>query len=248
MLRPDFFLMIFLVLGNIYPQSSSPGEQIEDTQTMHSSWDALLKANIRDDGTADYIGFQNDREALKKYLDELAKTPPTAKWSRAARMAYFINLYNAATVALILENYPVKSIRDIKRPWGKKRIQVGKDLYSLGDIEHNILRKMGDARIHFAINCASYSCPVLPNNAYTEQEIESQLQRAALVFITDSQRNRFSAEKGEVSKIFKWFRSDFEREGVSLMDYLNTFLDPPLPSATPIEFMPYDWSLNDSRQ
>jgi hypothetical protein len=208
----------------------------------------LLQAHVRADGQVDYKGFLKDRDALSAYLEKLAGAPPEADWTPQARMAYFINLYNAGTVALILEHYPVKSIRDIDRPWAKKRIVVGQTLYSLGDIEHKILRKMGDPRIHFGINCASVSCPRLPGRAFTEAEVDAQLQAAALNFLTDPTRNRIRPGKAEVSRIFQWFRKDFVSPGTSLIDYLNAFLDPPLPADTEIEYLPYDWGLNEWRQ
>lgn len=246
LLRPGILLVLILAAGNLYPQSEVAVEETQSTQALHALWDSLLKAHVLEDGMVDYKGFLKTEKSLQQYLDKLSKNPPTTQWSREARLAYFINLYNAGTIALILENYPVKSIRDIKRPWGKKWISVGEQMYSLGDIEHKILRKMGDPRIHFAINCASYSCPSLPKYAFTEGGVQNQLKQAALDFIGDPNRNSITPEKAEVSKIFKWFRSDFETGGRSLVAYLNGFLNTPIPAETPIGFLPYDWSLNDS--
>ena len=237
-------MLLLLVTSSGLPQDKrvSPGSS---TTPPHSPWEILLQEHVHDDGRVDYKGFLKDQQRLNSYLGALALNPPQEDWTPQARMAYYINLYNAGTVALILENYPVKSIRDIDRPWAKKRVRVGTEWLSLSDIEHKILRKMGDARIHFAINCASISCPKLPKHAFTEAEIESQLERAALGFINDPERNTFMADKAEVSKIFKWYRSDFKADGASLAEYLNRFLEKPIPKGTSVGFLPYDWALND---
>lgn len=234
-----------MVLEIALPQD--PGALPENTSTsLHTPWHNLLQKHVQEDGTVDYKGFLKDQDKLRSYLEALALKPPLEDWTPQAKMAYFINLYNAGTVALILENYPLQSIRDIDRPWAKKRIRVGSELVSLGDIEHKILRKMGDARIHFAINCASISCPKLPETAFTEANIETELERAALGFINDPIRNKVRPDKIELSKIFKWFRSDFKASDASLVNYLNRFLDDPVPVGTPVGYLPYDWSLNDS--
>ncbi|MGA9238232.1 DUF547 domain-containing protein [Robiginitalea sp.] len=239
-----FIGLLLLVSYSGMPQDKNVS-QGRSTTSPHMAWEDLLQEHVQEDGRVDYKGFLRDKQRLDSYLETLALQPPKEQWSTQARMAYYINLYNAGTVALILENYPVNSIRDIDRPWVKKRIQVGAERLSLGDIEHKILRKMGDARIHFAINCASISCPKLPAYAFTESGIESQLNQAARGFINDPQRNTISPKQAEVSKIFKWFRSDFKAEGGSLVDYLNRFLDEPVSKGSQVKFLPYDWALND---
>lgn len=242
--RFAFIGLLILISYNVLPQDKGEAQR-RSTISPHMAWEDLLQDHVQDDGRVDYKGFLRDKQLLDSYLEALALQPPREDWSTQARMAYYINLYNAATVALILENYPLKSIRDIDRPWAKERVQVGDKRLSLGDIEHKILRKMGDARIHFAINCASVSCPKLPSYAFTESGIESQLNQAALGFINDPVRNAISPEQAEVSKIFKWFRSDFKAEGGSLVEYLNRFLAEPVPKGTSVKFLPYDWALND---
>lgn len=239
-----FIGLLLLVSYSVLPQDKAVSHG-RSTTSPHMAWEKLLQKHVQEDGRVDYKGFLRDKQRLDSYLETLALQPPQEEWSSPARMAYYINLYNAGTVALILANYPVKSIRDIDRPWAKERIQVGAERLSLGDIEHKILRNMGDARIHFAINCASISCPKLLKYAFTESEIESQLNQAARGFINDPERNAISPEQAEVSKIFKWFRSDFKADGGSLVEYLNRFLENPVQKRTTIRFLPYDWALND---
>ena len=117
-------------------------------------------------------------------------------------------------------------------------------LYNLNNIEHDILRKMGEPRIHFAINCASASCPVLQPFAFTADKMESQLDRAAREFINDPSRNAIGRDQAELSKIFKWYKEDFTEPAGSLVAYLNQYLEEPLPEDAKIGYLAYDWALN----
>lgn len=212
----------------------------------HSIWDMLLKKYVDADGNVDYKNFGKDQEQLENYLNYLSQNVPSKTASKEERLAYFINLYNAGTIKLILKNYPIKSIKDIKNPWDQKFIVLGDIKISLGEIEHEILRKLKEPRIHFAINCASYSCPKLINKAYTADQLESQLQEAAVIFINDPKRNRISENKAEVSQIFNWFKKDFTVDG-SLVSYLNQFAKVPFHNTNKFTFLSYDWSLNESK-
>ena len=215
-----------------------------DQQVDHSEWDVLLKKHVDDTGNVDYKGFTKDISALEQYLEYLAGNRPADKASKPEKLAYYINLYNAATVKLILDHYPTKSIKDIKNPWGKEIVQMGGEKISLGDLEHKILRKMGEPRIHFAINCASYSCPKLWNTAFTASNLEKLLEQTAKDFINDPSKNALTKEKAALSEIFNWYKKDFTQNG-SLIDYLNKYADVKLTSNTKISYLNYNWDLND---
>lgn len=244
-------LLLFLLLQPISLLSGSvdlfPNTN-EQTCTLadNKSWDRLLKSFVDDNGNVDYHSFKKESESLNSYLEQLGSTTANETWSREKKLAYFINLYNAATVKLILDNYPLKSITEINQPWGKKWIQYGGKLISLGEIEHKILRKMNEPRIHFAINCASFSCPKLLNEAYTEDKLEKQLGNAAKDFINDPSRNIISENKVQLSKIFKWYKKDFENNG-SLISYLNQYSKSTINKRAKIEYIKYNWSLNESK-
>lgn len=212
----------------------------------HTPWNVLLKKYVDDDGNVNYKGFQNDIQALEAYLKTLANNPPSKSWSKNERLAYYINLYNAATVKLIVDNYPVISIKDIPNRWKKEWIAVGKGITSLNDIEHKVLRKMNEPRIHFAINCASYSCPKLLNTAFTAQNMERLLSKTAVDFVNDTKRNRFQKGSAELSRIFRWYKSDFTENG-SLLEYINQYLNNPIDKKATIEYLDYDWSLNETK-
>ena len=223
-------------------QKIEPKNQLHD----HSSWNLLLKKYVDDLGNVNYAGFKKDVAQLDAYLDLLGQNPPKPDWSKNEKLAYYINLYNAGTVKLIVNNHPTKSIKDIPNRWKKKWITVGDDITSLNDIEHEVLRKMDEPRIHFAINCASYSCPKLLNVAFTPQSMERLLSKTAVDFVNDKTRNRFEGKKAHLSKIFKWYKGDFTKK-TSLLEYINTYLQNPVRKGTKVEYLDYDWSLNEVR-
>lgn len=211
----------------------------------HQLWEKLLQKHVSEEGNVRYLGFQQDRALLEEYLTLLSSAHPDHSWSEAERKAYWINAYNAFTVRLILEHYPVKSIRNISSPWETKFITIESKKYNLNDIEHQILRPIfKDPRIHFAINCASYSCPKLWNKAITAKNIETELDALSREFINDPKRNILTAEKIQISEIFKWFQEDFVREQ-SLIDFLNQYAKTTIKPDARIEYLEYNWSLNE---
>ncbi|WP_432410866.1 DUF547 domain-containing protein [Rasiella sp. SM2506] len=223
----------------------SSNSEISDNATIidHQEWNTLLQKHVSSTGKVDYIGFNNDRVALQTYLDILANNLPKESSSKNVTLAYWINAYNAFTVKLILDNYPIESIKDIKNPWDQKFIVLENREYSLGEIEHKILRKMNEPLIHFAINCASYSCPNLLNEAYTETNIEKQLKHTAISFIDDKTKNSITKDTIEISKIFDWFSGDFKKNG-SLIDFLNKYSTETINPKAKIKFKDYNWNLN----
>lgn len=220
----------------------------------HEIWDGLLKKYVKADGFVDYKNFQRDTLELKRYLDLLASSHPAKDWPRNEQMAYWINAYNAFTVQLILQNYPVKSIKDIKRGiafvnsvWDIKFIHLGDKTYDLNNIEHGILRPdFKDARVHAAINCASYSCPRLRTEAYTAAKLEAQLDDAMRSFINDPLRNKVSPKKAEISEIFNWFGGDFKRDAGSVRSFLKKYAKAGIREDTPVSYIDYDWRLNEA--
>ena len=212
----------------------------------HTAWNALLKKYVDSKGNVDYKSFKNDEKALQTYLDMLAVNEPSSSTPKKEKLAYYINLYNAATVKLILNNYPTKSIKSIKSPWGKKWVKVGNQVLSLGNIEHKILRKMNEPRIHFAINCASYSCPKLINSAFTASKMEAQLEQATKDFVNDITRNQFTDSKAKLSEIFKWYKGDFTDNG-TVLEYIAKYANKTINTKSKVRYLDYDWSLNEKK-
>ncbi|NJO02052.1 MAG: DUF547 domain-containing protein [Bacteroidia bacterium] len=194
------------------------------------------------------------RHYLEAYLDTLSRNPPSARWPPEAQLAYWINAYNAFTVKLIIDHYPLQSIKDIgggiamvNSPWDIKFFKIGGIDFDLNTIEHKILRvKFDEARIHFAINCASISCPRLRREAYLADQLEQQLEDQARQFINDPGKNIITKTEARLSPIFDWFRSDFTR-GQSLPDFLQKYTQQRLSPGLAIQYLEYDWALNERR-
>ena len=210
----------------------------------HSAWDKLLKKYVSEKGRVNYKGLVSDRQELQAYIELLRSNHPEESWEQSEKMAYWINAYNALTVDLILRNYPVKSIKDIDQPWKKRLWMLGEKWYNLDEIEHQILRKMGDPRIHFAIVCASYSCPVLIDDAYEASKLDTQLTEVTRTFLADPSKNSLSANSVELSKIFQWFAKDFKQDG-SIIDFLNKYSEVRIAPNAKKRFKEYDWALNE---
>ena len=166
-------------------------------QAQTSIFDSLLQKNVDKTGRVDYQSLKNNETLLDNYLAYIQNNEPTKDWSSNKKKAFWINTYNAYTIKIILNNYPLKSIRDIKidgkTAWKIPFVKVGQKRYTLDQIEHEILRKkFNDPRIHVGINCASVSCPRLWNFAFTEDNIASSLDNLMKEFINDTTRNKIS--------------------------------------------------------
>lgn len=248
-----FLLFLFMTCAIISSACKVKSFYGNNASIDHAEWTVLLSQYVNDDGWVDYKGLQSDTDRLEVYLNKLKSNHPNPNtWSREERMAYWINAYNAFTVKLIIDNYPIESIKDIKKGiafinsvWDIEFIQIEGQNYTLNNIEHGILRpKFEEPRVHFAINCASFSCPVLSKEAYTAENLEAQLTQAAKQFLSDTRRNQVTAKSLKLSKIFSWFKGDFTTDQ-SLIDFLNQYADIKIDSKAEVEFLEYDWRIND---
>ena len=217
-------------------------------QAQTSIFDSLLQKNVDKTGRVDYQSLKNNETLLDNYLAYIQNNEPTKDWSSNKKKAFWINTYNAYTIKIILNNYPLKSIRDIKidgkTAWKIPFVKVGQKRYTLDQIEHKILRKkFNDPRIHVGINCASVSCPRLWNFAFTEDNIASSLDNLMKEFINNTTRNKISKNNLEISEIFNWFSKDFIKNG-TIINYLNTYAAIKISEKASIKYLTYDWSLN----
>ncbi len=213
--------------------------------SMHNIWSFLLGQHVNEAGLVDYVGMEGDRDQLESYLELLDEMPPQLSWTEEEVMAYWVNAYNAFTVKLILDNYPVASIMDLDNPFTEDFITINGVSYSLNQIEQNILLDVfGEERLHFAINCASMSCPPLRNEAYSGDNLYNQLEDQANIFINNSFYNDLSGDTLQLSAIFDWYNIDFT-DGTTLVEYLNQYSDSLLEEGQAINFKEYDWALNE---
>lgn len=210
----------------------------------HQSWHDQLQEYVSSSGSVNYQEWKQNSSRLDAYLGELESNAPASSWSRNEQLAYWINAYNAYTVKLILDNYPIRSITDLGTPWDKKFINIGGTSYTLNNIEHNILReKLKEYRVHFAVNCASVSCPPLLNKAYKASNVQQLLDQQARRFINDARYNDIAGSELALSKIFDWYGADFKKSG-TLIEYLNQYAETPIPTDATVGFKDYNWNLN----
>ena len=233
MLKNSFLAILFLIAP------------LTKAQVSHDIWDGLLKKYVSVDGIVNYKSLLNQRALLKQYLAQISAQHPSDEWGRDEKLTYWINTYNAFTIELILNNYPVKSIKDINKPWDQRIIAIQGKKYSLNDIEHKILRKeFNEPKIHFAIVCASVSCPQLRNEAYNPERLLAQLRDQARKFVNDPTRNNITSSSVQISKIFDWFKDDFTVDR-NLIQFLNIYSKVKIPPSTKIAYLEYNWGLNE---
>lgn len=229
----------------------------------NSSWNAFLSRylSLNADGVmlVDYAAVtDDDKAALKNYVAMLEATDPTTL-SSDEQLAYWLNFYNALTVDVILNNYPLASIRDIKDnpldvkgPWNNKRVTVNGKALSLDDIEHAIIRPIyAEPRIHYGVNCASIGCPNLQKTAYVGATLDADLTKAAREFVNNPRGVNVERNRVTASKIFTWFREDFGDNEAEVLDHIREYAGPDLleqlEGRTRINRYEYDWALNDGR-
>jgi hypothetical protein len=237
------------------------------TKTIdHRAWDAFLAGYLvaHADGV-NRIAYGKvsdaDRRRLNDYLSSLSAVP-ISEFSRDEQRAYWINLYNALTVDVVLDHYPVDSIRDISispgwfsvGPWKKKLIAIEGEDVSLDDIEHRILRPIWkDPRVHYAVNCASLGCPKLRRKAFTAANSEMLLDQGARDFINSAHGTTFdSGGRLYASSIYDWFQDDFGGNESGVVTHLRLYANPSLAAkldgVTDVYGFDYDWTLNDAAQ
>ncbi|WP_170326366.1 DUF547 domain-containing protein [Ruegeria arenilitoris] len=237
--------------------ASAPGQQVD-----HRDWTAFLSRYVAPDAQGvNRVAYGQvtpaDQARLDGYLADLQTVDPT-RLTRDQQLAYWINLYNAVTVDVILENYPVTSIRAIKDgplsigPWNRQLVQVAGETLTLNDIEHRIIRPTFDEpRIHYALNCAAVGCPNLMDRAWQAGTLERDFAAAERAYVNDPRGVRFDDRGGLIlSKIYIWFQEDFGPNEQAVLDYLQTAADPELrarlQSTARVKAYKYSWVLNDA--
>jgi Protein of unknown function, DUF547 len=248
---------------------AAAGARAEAIGAETATFDALLKRYVTasPDGVnrVDYSSWKNaaaDRQALNQVVVTAVQQKPSAM-TKPQQLAYWANLYNAITLQVILDAYPVKSIRDIKSkgvwldpkaftgPWVQKRVTVEGREISLDEIEHAILRPtFKDPRVHYAVNCASFGCPNLRATAWRAETLEADLDAAARDFVNHPRGASVSGDGLKVSSIYKWFQADFGGSSAGVIAHLKKYASPELArkldKQSAIADDGYDWSLNET--
>ncbi|HRX77455.1 MAG TPA: DUF547 domain-containing protein [Pirellulaceae bacterium] len=237
-------------------------ERVSIEQIDHSQWDLLLKRYVDQAGNVNYTAWKRSAEDVRQldaYLAHLSQADPRQRAHREATLAFWINAYNAVTIKGILREYPTTSIRNHTARlfgyniWKDLHLIVGGDSFYLEQMEHEILRKMSEPRIHFAIVCASKSCPKLRNEAYVAQNLEAQLTENARDFFANANNFRYdpSGQRFYLSSILSWFADDFGSDQANQLGAIAPYL--PIAAAQQaananavrLSYLDYDWDLND---
>ena len=264
---PRLFLLTFLVLAGCLSRASvetvSPDSAVSTPDAFdHSDFSALLATVVDEGGFVDYTTLAAEPSALDAYLGRLAATDPSGLGDDD-RLAFWINAYNAYTLKLVADNYPVESIRDVVKglflplvnsPFKVDFAVVGGETMTLDAIEHGTIRdEFDEPRIHFALVCAAHSCPPLRAEAYVGDRLDAQLDEQGLRFLTNPAKNSVPAddETIRISKIFDWFGGDFGDDDAALQAYIARYFEGNVREslergAFDIGYLDYDWSLNDS--
>jgi len=230
-------------------------------QIDHAPWTALLQKHVDERGMVAYARWKSsasDLAALDAYINHLSTATVDGSTPKSAQLAFWINAYNAVTVKGILKEYPTSSIRNHTAKlfgyniWKDLQLHVAGKEYSLDDMEHQVLRKMDEPRIHFAIVCASIGCPKLLQEAFTAEKLEQQLVKSTRDFFADPTKFSFDQRSGtlSLSPILKWFSSNFGPDTASLQRYIAPYLPEQAQAiarsgAAKVRYLDYDWELND---
>ncbi|GAB5559499.1 MAG: DUF547 domain-containing protein [Synoicihabitans sp.] len=235
------------------------------SEVDHDLFTRILSEHV-EDGLVDYAGIKQDPR-LADYLAGFARTDSASLPRERERLAFWINAYNAFTLKLVADEYPVDSIHDLgtggriigwllnRTPWDIRFAEIGGESYTLNEIEHEILRvEFDEPRIHFAIVCAAISCPPLRPEAYVPDRLDAQLDDQARIFLHDTRNNRFDFEKkkARISPIFSWFKVDFGGSDAAILEFVAPFLDEKTAAAMrrdgfdwDVSTTHYDWALNE---
>ena len=248
-------LIAFWIIGLVKP---SHGQTFD-----HSLFTEVLQTVVVTQGPISQVHYETlkkNPQKLNSYLKQLESVTKKNfySWNQNQQYVFWVNAYNAYTLKLIVNNYPLESIKDLgtlfKSPWKKKFFTLLGKQRHLDEVEHKILRvRFNEPRTHFAVNCASIGCPALLNEAFTTEKLEAQLEKQTRAFLKDSSRNRIQGQKLILSKIFKWFKEDFTKNGTVQQFVAKYITDDPVIRKSlkngdfTIHYAPYDWGLNKVR-
>jgi hypothetical protein len=229
--------------------------QVFGFDNQYKMWNEMLSAHVNN-GLVDYAAIKENPGNLDMFVTQAGAVTEAEfnTWTEPQQLAFLINLYNAVTIQLIISEYPVSSIRDIggllKNPWKLKTVPLFREMISLDNLEHDIIRKRyDDPRIHFALVNATLGCPNLRSEAYLPDILDEQLEEQTTIFLQESfEKNRYEIDFQVLylSPIFKWNAKDFKRVG-GVREFVRKYI-PDITEDIKIHYTAYNWSLNDLQQ
>lgn len=257
LIRATLTAALLIGLAPTFPPSAHAAE----FDHSHALIDKVLKQRVDKDAQVDYRALKRDRTDLDTWLKNAAAVSQRDfnAWTEPQQLAYLINLYNAGTLRMIVDNYPIASIKKIgnlfKGPWDQKVVQLFGKTVTIGHIEHDLLRKKyNEPAIHFAIVCAAEGCPPLRAEAYTPDKLKAQLDDQGRIFLGQRAKNRvdLANQTLHLSPIFKWFDGDFEKKSGTVKKFVTGYFPEGYRSRLnagkfKIRYTDYDWSLNEAK-
>lgn len=250
--------LTFLLTFTFLPLFSSGlfGQSKSAFDHTHAAFTDVLAKHVKNE-QVDYAGLKKNPAPLNAYVDSLAAVPESAfkSWEKNQQLAYLINTYNAVTLKLVADHYPVKSIRDIggeKGPWKQPVVRLFGKNQTLDYLEHNLLRpQYKEPRVHFAVNCASIGCPALRAEAFQATKLDAQMDEQARLFLRDAKKNKVDAKNKtlHLSEIFNWFQADFTEKSGTVEKFIAPYLQDAdrvvvQKGSFTITYTKYDWTLN----
>ena len=232
-----------LLLFLLFSQLSSFSQYIN-----YKFYEDFLNKYVSEDGYVDYDAIHENKDELKAIIKRFKSIETDDKWSKTQKLAHWINTYNVYSIKLIIDHFPINSIKDIHKSFDLQFIPYQKRFISLNYIEKKILSKTLDERIHFAINCASISCPNINREPFYGDIVDEQLEKSAKRFINNMTKNNISRKEVKLSRIFDWFSDDFLKNNTSIIKYINKYSDKKIKENATIEFLDYNWSLNSHKK
>jgi hypothetical protein len=207
-------------------------------------YEDFLGKYVAVEGNVDYDAIYENQTDLKEVVQRFEEVTIDDHWSTNQKLSHWINAYNLYSIQLIINNFPINSIKDISESFDKRFIPYKNQLICLNFIEKELLSTTLDERIHFAINCASISCPSLNRVPFYADTVDQQLEVAAKAFINDMTKNQITRKEVKLSKIFDWFSAHFLENNTSIISYINKYSDTKIKENATIEYLEYNWSLN----
>ncbi len=228
--------------------------QAKDAAAL-AHWSAVLKAFVNDRGEVDFHRLAKNPADLNAFVDYVAKVSPESAPAlfptREARLAYHINAYNALSMYNVIDSGIPKSLSGLGKVWffGFKKFTVGGRAMSLYTYENDVIRPVGDERVHFALNCMSVGCPRLPTVPFAARDLDKQLDREARRFFAEPRNLELvpATKTVRLSEILKFYQEDFLRRSPNLIAYVNQYAPEKIPENYQTEFIDYDWTVNDAR-
>lgn len=249
-MKPYIRILSTILVVAITIFTSSLNVKSADKSVLYEN---VLKQNVRD-GFVNYSGIKSNPQQLKEYLKQTSRVSKDEfnKWDKDAQLAFLINLYNAQTLDLVADNYPVDSIKDIARdsggPWEQPIVNLFGEKITLNALEHEVIRpNYPEARVHFVLVCAALGCPVLINTPYKAEILDNQLNQQTKAFLLDTDKNSIDTNTKvlRLSPIFDWFKEDFINQSGSVIAFVRPYFGNRANNDFKIEYTNYDWSLND---